>query len=191
MTAKDKTNELSLIGYGILGSAIVFLVYDVIHNILENGGLTNDVTYRLIAFVLAIFAGLLFTKMVPKIKQIKIEYLLIVVVVVCGIAVGDGFYLVSLHLVTIKADWSTYEGSGIIAVSGTVNSVLPNEKVLIQVFYPNGTLYNSTKVLPLNNSHVYVYNFSIKPLDYYATNVFTINATYAGITASTHLNIEQ
>ncbi len=189
MACSDKKNELSVVGYGIIGGAIVFLVYDVMHNLLENGGLTKDVTYRLIAFVLAIFAGLLFTKMIPKIKQIKIEYLLIVIVVMCGIAIGDGFYLVSLHLVTIKSEWSTYAGSGIIAVSGTVKSVLPNEKVLIQVFYPNGTLYNSTKVSPINNSDVYVYNFSIKPQDYYITNVFTINATYVGITASTHLNI--
>lgn len=110
----------------------------------------------------------------------------IIAATVSGIGIMMAILLVSTsNQITVKTDWPSYAGSGTISVSGEVNPKLSNEQVLIQIFYPNGELYNSTKVSLIDNSNLYSYQFDIKPLGYGTTNTFTVKATYDGKTTST------
>jgi len=116
----------------------------------------------------------------------KTLHLSIIVSILSGIGILIAILLVfTSNHITIKTDWSSYANSETISVSGQVNHVLSNEKVWIQVFYPNGELYNSTKVSLIDNSNLYACQFNIKPLGYGTTNIFTVKATYDGNTAST------
>ena len=103
--------------------------------------------------------------------KMKTLHISIIASLVSGIGVLIVILLVSTDQITIKTDWSSYAGSETISVSGQVNPVLSNEKVLIQVFYPNGELYNSTKVSLIDNSNLYACQFNIKPLGYGTTNM--------------------
>lgn len=116
----------------------------------------------------------------------KTLHLGIIVSIVSGIGVLITILLVlTSNQITIKTDWSSYANSETISVSGQVNPVLSNEKVLIQAFYQNGELYNSTNISLIDNSNLYAYQFNIKPLGYGTTNIFTVKATYDGNIAST------
>ncbi len=86
--------------------------------------------------------------------------------------------------ITIKTDWPSYSGWSIITVSGKVESIQPLEKVLIQVFYPNGKLYNSSQIQLIKDSNLYSYQFAVDPMNQGTYN-FVIHATYAGKTVST------
>ncbi|HJT10012.1 MAG TPA: hypothetical protein VJ771_04440 [Candidatus Nitrosotalea sp.] len=116
----------------------------------------------------------------------KTLHLTIIVGIVLGIGVLIAILLASNpNQITIKTDWSSYAGSETVSVSGEVNPVLPNEKLLIQVFYPNGELYNSTRISLIDNSNFYAYQFNIGSLGYGTTDIFTVKATYNGKTATT------
>src|SRR5574337_1208881 len=118
--------------------------------------------------------------------KMKTMPIAIIVSTVSGIAILMMILLFfTPNQITIKTDWSSYAGSEPISVSGEVNPVLPNEKILIEVFYQNGELYNSTTVSLIDNSNLYAYKFNIKPLGYGTADVFTIMATYNEKTAST------
>ena len=105
---------------------------------------------------------------------------------VSGIGIMMTILLVSTpNQITVKTDWSSYAGSETISVSGEVNPKLSNEQILLQIFYPNGELYNSAKVSLIDNSNLYSYQFNIKPLGYGTTDVFSVKATYDGKTTST------
>lgn len=86
--------------------------------------------------------------------------------------------------ITIKTDWPSYSGGSAITVSGKVEPIQSQERVLIQVFYPNGKLYNSSRIQLIGDSNLYSYQFTVDPMNQGTYN-FVIHATYAGKTAST------
>lgn len=90
--------------------------------------------------------------------------------------------------ITIKTDWPSYSGGSTITVSGKVDSIQSQEKVLIQVFYPNGKLYNSSQIPLIENSNLYSYQFTVDTM-YQGTYNFVIHATYTGKTASTTFEV--
>lgn len=104
----------------------------------------------------------------------------ITVLVIIGIIVS----IIGHPGITIKTDWPSYSGGSVITVSGKVESIQPQEKVSIQVFYPSGKLYNSSQIQLIDGSNLYSYQFTVNPIDRGTYN-FVIHATYAGNTAST------
>lgn len=90
--------------------------------------------------------------------------------------------------ITIKTDWPSYSGGSVITVSGKVESIQSQEKVLIQIFYPNGKLYNSSKIQLIDASNLYSYQFTVNPMNRGTYN-FVIHATYAGKTAFTTFEV--
>lgn len=86
--------------------------------------------------------------------------------------------------VTVKTDWPSYSGWSVITVSGKVEPIQSQEKVLIQVFYPDGKIYNSSKIQLIDDSNLYSYQFTMDPMNQGTYN-FVIHATYAEKTAST------
>ena len=86
--------------------------------------------------------------------------------------------------IKIKTDWPSYSGWSVITVSGKVEPIQSPEKVLIQVFYPNGKPYNSSQIQLIDDSNLYSYQFTVDPMNQGTYN-FVIHATYAGKTAST------
>jgi|GEM_PF-3999784 hypothetical protein len=115
-----------------------------------------------------------------KILHLSIMISVISVLVIIGIIVS----ITSNLGITIKTDWPSYSGGSVITVSGKVEPIQSQEKVLIQVFYPNGKLYNSSKIPLIENSNLYSYQFTVYPMNQGTYN-FVIHATYAGKTAST------
>ena len=117
-----------------------------------------------------------------KMKTLHLSIIISVisVVVIIGIMVST----MSHPGITIKTDWPSYSGWSVITVSGKVESIQSPEKVLIQVFYPNGKLYNSSKIQLIDDSNLYSYQFIIDPMNQDTYN-FVVHATYAGKTAST------
>ncbi len=102
------------------------------------------------------------------------------VLIIIGIMVS----IVSHSGITIKTDWPSYSGGSVITVSGKVEPIQSQEKVLIQVFYPNGKLYNSSQIQLIDDSNLYSYRFTVDTMNRGTYN-FVIHATYAGKTAST------
>jgi hypothetical protein len=115
----------------------------------------------------------------------KTLHLAIIISIIAGLAViGVVVSTTNPPNVTIKTDWPSYAGSPTITVSGKVEPIQPHEKIMIQVFYPDGGLYNSSQISLIDDSNLYSYEFTIDPMKQGIYD-FTIHATYAGKTAST------
>ncbi len=115
----------------------------------------------------------------------KTLHLSIIISIIAGLAViGVVVSTTNPPNVTIKTDWPSYAGWPTITVSGKVESIQPHEKVMIQVFYPDGGLYNSSQIPLIDDSNLYSYQFTINPMKQ-GTYDFTVHATYTGKTAST------
>jgi hypothetical protein len=115
----------------------------------------------------------------------KTLHLSIIISTIAGLVViGVVASTTSPSNVTIKTDWPSYAGWSTITVSGKVNPIQPHEKVMIQVFYADGALYNSSQIQLIDDSNLYSFQFTINPIKQ-GTYDFTIHATYAGKTAST------
>lgn len=106
------------------------------------------------------------------------------VLVIIGIIVS----IIDHPGITIKTDWPSYSGGSVITVSGEVESIQPQEKISIQVFYPNGKLYNSSQIQLIDGSNLYSYQFTVNPIDRGTYN-FVMHATYAGKMASTTFEV--
>jgi hypothetical protein len=116
---------------------------------------------------------------------VKTLHLSIIISTIAGLAViGIVISATNPPNVTIKTDWPSYAGWPTITVSGKVEPIQSHEKVLIQVFHSDGGLYNSSQVPLINDSNLYSYQFTIDPMKQ-GTYDFTVQATYAGKTAST------
>ena len=90
--------------------------------------------------------------------------------------------------ITIKTDWPSYSGGSVITVSGKVEPIQSQEKVSIQVFYPDGKLYSSSQIQLIDDSNLYSYQFTVDPMNQGTYN-FVIHATYAGKTVSTTFEV--
>ena len=95
-------------------------------------------------------------------------------------------YFMSIqNYITVKTDWSSYANYSPITISGQVAPIQDISSVFIQIFYPNGEIYNSSKVTLISNSNLYSYQFKINTPMQIGTYDFTVKATYAGHSATT------
>lgn len=94
MVADDK-KDIRLVGYGILGSAIVALIYDIVP-IWAEKGLVPDITLRMFAFSGAIVVGILSILIFPKIKRMRKSSFSIIIGTSCGIAIWAGILWILL-----------------------------------------------------------------------------------------------
>lgn len=181
----NEQENIRIVGYSVLGSALVFLIYDIVPFIVKNDFVTA--TEKILAFLIAILLGMLFIRAIPMIRNLSPlnYYVIIIVILVIGVILVGVLYVDFLKHITIKAEMSNYAGSESVTISGEVNPPQPNEKVLIQIFYPNGELYNSTKVSFIDDSNLYEYKLNMPSLGHGVTDVFTIKASYAGYEKST------
>lgn len=191
MVEEEKKSDLRLILYGVVASALVFLVYDVASSIVEKDPIQH-ILAKMFAFPLAVMMGGLAIKLFPKIHSMSNRNTYIIFAILGGISIML-FIIFQAGIssnITIKTDWSSYAGSAIITASGNVNPVVPNEKVSILILYPNGEVYNSTTISLIDNSNFYEYKFNIKSLGHGVKNVFTIKTMYDGKQASTSFEYE-
>lgn len=180
MVETEKKSDLRLVAYGVIASALVFLVYDVVSSIVE-GKPVQEIFAKMFAFPLAVIVGGVAVRLLPKLHSMSNRNANIVFAILGGfsIVLFIIFQTGNLNDITIKTDWSSYVGSATITVSGKVNPVVPNEKVAILILYPNGNIYNSTTISLIDNSNSYEYKFNIKPLGHGVMDVFKIGAMYA------------
>lgn len=181
MAEEERRYDLRLILYGVIGSALVFLVYDVASSIVEKDPIQH-ILAKMFAFPLAVMVGGLAVRIFPMLHSMSNRNTAIIFAIlgVISIVLFVIFQIGILNNITIKTDWPSYADSETITVSGKVNQILPNEKVSILILYPDGTIYNSTSVSLIDNSNFYEYKFNIKPLGHGTKNVFKIGAMYAG-----------
>lgn len=100
--------DLRVIGLSVLGSAIVFLIYDIIPLVVENDP-KHSIIVKMIAFTVAIIVGGIFIKLIPKIQQLRPLHLSIIVGASCGIVIGGGLLL---YIMWTKSVGVVTESSG-------------------------------------------------------------------------------
>jgi|SRR5579864_1291261 len=109
--------------------------------------------------------------------------------IIIGIAISfvilASIFFISSNYVSVKTDWSSYANGATITVSGEVKPIQDDNPVIIQIFYPDGELYKSTKVSLIENSNLYSYQFKIEKPMRIGTYDFMVKATYAGQSAIT------
>lgn len=172
--------DLRMLVYGVIGSALVFLVYDVASSVVENTPIQH-ILAKLFAFSLAIMAGGIAIRIFPALHRMSNRSATIVLAIlgVISIVLLVMFQSGVLNNITIKTDWPSYAGSETITISGKVNPIVPNEKVSILILYPDGRIYNSTTVSLIGDSAVYEYKFNIEPSGHGSTNIFRVGGMYA------------
>lgn len=181
MVDEEKKSDLRLVAYGVIASALVFLVYDVMSSIVE-GKPIQEIFAKMFAFPLAVIVGGIAVRLLPKLHSMSNRNASIVFAILGGISIVLFiiFQTGMLSDITIKTDWSSYVGSATITVSGRVNPVVPNEKVSIWIIYPNGETYNSTTISLMDNSNYYEYKFNIKSQSHVVNGVWKVGALYTG-----------
>lgn len=95
MSDVDK-KDIRIVGYGVLGSAIVFLIYDIVPLMMPTG-IFPDVVLKMIAFSCAIVVGALSLKLFPKIKQLQNRHFIILVGTLCTIIIGGSVLWILIY----------------------------------------------------------------------------------------------
>jgi len=89
---------------------------------------------------------------------------------------------------TVKTDQDTYVSGKTITVYGNVGSIHDGiNYVLIQIFYPDGSLYKSSRVSLIDTSDVYTNSFPTDQEGGIAGN-YVVKVTYTNQTAKTMFN---